>query len=121
KGRPLPDGGQRRRNRRQRRARRGQRHRVHGVRAQPALHPQLRSAVPRRPGEDLPGPGGLNPRSGYLLCAAGVLCWAVAVGALLGLVLLIAALWRGPAAARWISAAVLALAALPALAVILTP
>jgi len=43
------------------------------------------------------------------------------VGALLGLVLLIAALWRGPAAARWISAAVLALAALPALAVMLTP
>ncbi|ODR11768.1 hypothetical protein BHQ15_00790 [Mycolicibacillus koreensis] len=98
--------------------------------------------------EDLPGPGGLKPRSGYLLCAAGVVSWAVALGALLlvltdsafasdfengthtstvaapagtvaliggvsGLVLLLAALWRGPAAARWISATLLALAALP--------
>lgn len=41
------------------------------------------------------------------------------IGGVAGLVALLAALWRGPAPARWISAVLLALAAAPPLAVVL--
>ena len=66
RGPAVSGGGQHRRGRRQRRPRRGQRDVVHGVRSLDAVHPQLRSGVPRRAMEDLPGPrqlAGISARS----------------------------------------------------------